>query len=118
VKINGFQVFDYTTVPPPAATSARLKDLRCGDYPYWANWNLIVRTNGVDGLAAPGATAGTDPVPAGTQALLEAYAAAAIANNPLPGFWATQAEMFVSKNQDTGPHNQLPGGATFCQKAN
>lgn len=114
VKINGFQAFDGSL----PETSARLKDLRCGDYPYWANWNMIVRTDGVDGLAAPGGAAGTNPVPAGTQLLLEAYATKAIANNPLPGFWATQADMFVSKNADQGPHNQLPGGATFCQKAN
>ena len=47
VKINGFQVFDGTL----PATSARLKDLRCGDYPYWANWNMVIRTNGVDGVS-------------------------------------------------------------------
>ena len=110
VKVNGFQVFDGTL----PATSARLKDLRCGDYPYWANWNLVVRTNGVDGVPITGG--GT--VPVGTQAVLEAYLNAALANNPLPGFWATQAEMFVVKNDDQGPHANIPGGETFCQKAN
>jgi ABC-type phosphate transport system substrate-binding protein len=110
VKINGFQVFDGTL----PATSARLKDLRCGDYPYWANWNMVIRTNGVDGLPITGG--GT--VPVGTQAVLEAYANAALLNNPLPGFWATQADMFVNKNADEGPHANIPGGETFCQKAN
>ena len=110
VKINGFQVFDGTL----PATSARLKDLRCGDYPYWANWNMVLRTNGVDGLPITGG--GT--VPVGTQAVLETYVNAAIANNPLPGFWATQADMFVIKNADEGPHGNIPGGETFCQKAN
>jgi ABC-type phosphate transport system substrate-binding protein len=110
VKINGFQVFD----PTLPATSARLKDLRCGDYPYWANWNMVIRTNGVDGLPITGG--GT--VPVGTQAVLEAYVDSAITNNPLPGFWATQADMFVTKNDDAGPHTNIAGGATFCQKAN
>jgi len=110
VKINGFQVFDGTL----PATSARLKDLRCGDYPYWANWNLVVRTNGVDGVSITGG--GT--VPVGTQGVLDAYLNAALVNNPLPGFWATQAEMFVVKNDDQGPHGNIPGGETFCQKAN
>ena len=110
VKINGFQVFDGTL----PATSARLKDLRCGDYPYWANWNMVIRTNGVDGVAVTGG--GT--VPAGTQAVLEQYVGAALVNNPLPGFWATQADMFVIKNADQGPHINIPGGETFCQKAN
>ena len=107
VKINGFEVFN-AALP---ATSARLKDLRCGDYPYWANWNMIVRTNGVDGVPITGGGS----VPAGTQALLDAYVGAAITNNPLPGFWATQADMFVSKNDDQGPHGMLPGGETFCR---
>jgi ABC-type phosphate transport system substrate-binding protein len=110
VKINGFQVFDGTL----PATSARLKDLRCGDYPYWANWNMIVRTNGVDGVGISGG--GT--VPTGTQNVLDSYIGAAISNNPLPGFWATQADMFVIKNDDQGPHANIPGGETFCQKAN
>jgi hypothetical protein len=114
VKINGFQAFD----PTLPATSARLKDLRCGDYPYWANWNMVIRTNGVDGLTAPGAPVGASPVPTGTQTLLESYAARAILINPLPGFWATQADMFVSKNEDQGPHSNIAGGETFCQKAN
>lgn len=107
VKINGYQAFD-ASLP---ATSARLKDLRCGDYPYWANWNMVVRTNGVDGLPVTGGGS----VPAGTQNLLDAYLNAAIVNNPLPGFWATQAEMFVVKNDDAGPHAMLPGGETFCR---
>lgn len=110
VKINGFQVFDGTL----PATNARLKDLRCGDYPYWANWNMVIRTNGVDGVPVTGGGI----VPVGTQTVLEAYATAAITNNPLPGFWATQADMFVIKNADEGPHGNIPGGETFCQKAN
>lgn len=107
VKINGYQVFD----PALPATSARLKDLRCGQYPYWANWNVIVRTNGVDSVPVIGGGS----VPAGTQALLENYLDKAINNNPLPGFWATDADMFVFKNDDQGPHSQRPGGETFCR---
>lgn len=107
VKINGYQAFD----PALPATSARLKDLRCGDYSYWANWNVVVRTNGVDGVPITGG----GNVPAGTQNLLDAYVTAALSNNPLPGFWATQADMFVVKNEDQGPHAMIPGGETFCR---
>lgn len=112
VKINGFEVFDHNNA---TLTSARLKDLRCGDYPYWANWNMVVRTNGVDGLTITG---GGGTVPAGTDAVLDTYINAAQVNNPVPGFWVLQSEMFTSKNADQGPQAMLPGGQTFCQKAN
>jgi hypothetical protein len=75
---------------------ARVLPLRCGRYPYWANWNFVTRAN----TQAPpiSAVAGTN------QALIDLQTTM-LANNPLPGFWVGLDDMFVFKNQDRGPHN-------------
>jgi ABC-type phosphate transport system substrate-binding protein len=106
VRIDGAEVFD-ATLP---ADANRLKDLRCGKYPYWADWGIVTRNSGLDGLALPGG--GTIPV--GTDNALALYIDRALNNNPLPGFWAKQSEMFVFKNEDRGPHNWIAGGESFC----
>src|SRR5262245_59140608 len=117
VKINGYNVFDpNVAVPLPAdeSTSTRLRDVRCGDYPYWSKWSLVVRTNGLDGVSIVGG--GT--VPAGTDTLLDKYITAAQTNNPNIGFWVKLSDMFVDKNDTQGPQAMKAGGETYCQKAN
>ncbi len=98
VKVDGAEIFDATQ--PASNGAARLKDLVCGKYSYWADWNIVTRNSGVDGLSN-----GTITVPSGTDNAIQAYIDAALVNNPLPGFWAAQADMFVFKNEDRGPHN-------------
>src|SRR5262245_38640599 len=113
VKIDGFNVFDPDPLLP--VTAARLLDLRCGDYPYWGNWRIVIRTDGYDGRAI----AGGGVIPANTDTLLDTYVNTAIANNPLQGFWATEADMIVSKNADEGPHAMPAGNNTgVCNKPN
>ena len=110
VKVDGADIFDATQ--PPSAGAARLKDLVCGKWSYWADWNVVTRNSGVDGLSN-----GTITVPTGTDAAIQAYIDAALVNNPLPGFWAAQADMFVFKNSDRGPHNWFgasPAQRTAC----
>ena len=75
---------------------ARLTALRCGRYPYWADWNFITRNAGVEG--APISATG------GTNAAITALQAAMLANNPLPDFWLSENDTFVFKNDDRGPH--------------
>lgn len=92
---------------------ARTKDVRCGGYVYWADWNIVTRNGGVE--VAP------TNAPAGTNAAIAAYQAAAIANNPLPDFWAGANDTFVFKSEDKGPHSFLSSNgngvnsSTVCQ---
>jgi PBP superfamily domain len=76
---------------------ARLTSLRCGRYPYWADWNFITRTAGVE----------VSPISAGsgTNAAITALQAAMLANNPLPDYWLSENDTFVFKNDDRGPFN-------------
>ncbi len=74
---------------------ARLNALRCGRYPYWANWNFITRSAGTQ---APPINA-----VAGTDAAISDLQISMVANNPLPDFWASLDNMFVNKLQDRGP---------------
>jgi hypothetical protein len=91
---------------------ARLTALRCGRYPYWADWNFITRNAGVE-VAPISATAGTN-------AAITALGTAMTNNNPLPDFWLSENDTFVFKNDDRGPHNWFtPSGnganiATVC----
>lgn len=78
---------------------ARTKDVRCGGYVYWADWNIVTRNGGVE-VAPVSAVAGTN-------AAIAAFQAAAIANNPLPDFWAGANDTFVFKSEDKGPHSFL-----------
>jgi hypothetical protein len=92
---------------------ARLTALRCGRYPYWADWNFITRNAGVE-VAPISAVAGTN-------AAITALGAAMLVNNPLPDFWLSENDSFVFKNDDRGPHNWFtPSGngtdiATVCK---
>jgi ABC-type phosphate transport system substrate-binding protein len=76
---------------------ARLKDLRCGKYPYWADWNFITRTAGVE-VAPINAAAGTNAVITALQTSMQN-------NNPLPDYWLSENDTFVFKNDDRGPMN-------------
>ena len=75
---------------------ARLTALRCGRYPYWADWNFITRTSGVQGAPINAA--------AGTNAAITGLGTAMLNNNPLPDFWLSENDTFVFKNDDRGPH--------------
>jgi ABC-type phosphate transport system substrate-binding protein len=92
---------------------ARLTALRCGRYPYWADWNFITRNAGVE-VAPISAVAGTN-------AAITALGNSMLAHNPLPDFWLSENDTFVFKNDDRGPHNWFtPSGngtaiATVCQ---
>jgi hypothetical protein len=91
---------------------ARLTALRCGRYPYWADWNFVTRNAGVE--VAPISAA------AGTNAAITSLGTLMQANNPLPDFWLSENDTFVFKNDDRGPHNWFtPSGngtniATVC----
>jgi hypothetical protein len=76
---------------------ARLTALRCGRYPYWADWNFVTRNAGVE-VSPIGAVAGTN-------AAITALGTAMLNNNPLPDFWLSENDTFVFKNDDRGPHN-------------
>lgn len=75
---------------------ARLTALRCGRYPYWADWNYVTRTAGVQGAPINAV--------AGTNAALTLLGNEMLANNPLPDFWLSENDTFVFKNDDRGPH--------------
>jgi hypothetical protein len=94
VGINGYQVNTGSTVSSPVG-KLRLKDLRCGRYIYWADWNFVNRTQTVDG----------SPVNAvsGTNAAVLALRAAMINHNPLPDYWLSTNDSFVQKGDDRGP---------------
>lgn len=75
---------------------ARLTALRCGRYPYWADWNYVTRSAGVQGAPINAV--------AGTNAALTLLGNEMLANNPLPDFWLSENDTFVFKNDDRGPH--------------
>jgi hypothetical protein len=85
---------DGTTV---LVGKARLTALRCGRYPYWADWNFVTRNAGVE-VAPISAVSGTN-------AAITALGTAMSNNNPLPDFWLSENDTFVFKNDDRGPHN-------------
>jgi ABC-type phosphate transport system substrate-binding protein len=76
---------------------ARLTALRCGRYPYWADWNFITRNAGTE-LAPINAVSGTD-------AAITALQASMAIHNPLPDYWLSENDTFVFKNDDRGPFN-------------
>ena len=75
---------------------ARLTALRCGRYPYWADWNFVTRSAGVQGAPINAV--------AGTNAAITLLGNEMLANNPLPDFWLSENDTFVFKNDDRGPH--------------
>jgi len=95
----------------PTGTTASKKAIRCGKYPFWANWNIIRRTANLDTLAG---------VAPGTNAALNALIDSMQNNNPLPGFWmqlffVAPQDAFVLKNDDKGPLVPTGGGETVCR---
>ena len=74
---------------------ARLTSLRCGRYPYWEDWNFIKRTAGVE-VAPISAPVGTNNAITQLQTLMKSH-------NPLPDYWLSEGDSFVSKNADRGP---------------
>lgn len=98
VGINGYQV-NTSAVDNPIGTPPngvdRLKDLRCGRYIYWADWNFVNRTASVEGAPVNAV--------AGTQSAVLALRASMLAHNPLTEFWLSENDTFVSKGDDRGP---------------
>jgi ABC-type phosphate transport system substrate-binding protein len=88
----------------PALTDHK-RDLKCGKYAYWAGWRLNRRTTS-EGAAV--------------DALMAAYvadagSAATIGIIPTGAFWASDEEMFVSKNADRGPLIWKTGAHPQCR---
>jgi len=86
VRLDGGLAHDPSLTDPK-------RDLKCGKYAYWAGWRLNRRTTseGVD-----------------IDALAQAYVdnanlQATIGIIPTGAYWASDEEMFVSKNVDKGP---------------
>lgn len=81
------------------------RDLKCGKYAYWAGWRLNRRTAG-EGAA--------------TDALAQAFVdnaglQATIGIIPTGAYWASDEEMFVSKNVDKGPLIWKAGNHPECR---
>jgi ABC-type phosphate transport system substrate-binding protein len=95
---------------------ARMKDIRCGRYIYWADWNIVTRNAGTE--VTP-----FNPIVPGTDLAIQNFITQATLHNPLLDYWVGQNDMFVFKNDDRGPFNWFtPSGnnenaATVCQKA-
>ncbi len=90
------QIGDFSPNAGPIGTGvARLKDVRCGNYPYWTYWNVVTRFAGVQGPPMNAV--------AGTNAAMTALQAAMYANNPLPDYWLSLGDTFVYKIEDPEP---------------
>jgi ABC-type phosphate transport system substrate-binding protein len=76
---------------------ARLTSLRCGRYPYWADWNFVTRNAGTE-VAPISAVSGTDAAITSLQAIMSTH-------NPLSDYWLSENDTFVYKNDDRGPFN-------------
>jgi hypothetical protein len=98
IGIDGHKAYD------PSLTDKK-RDLKCGRYPYWAGWRLNRRVGGepdnnINTLAAAFVT------DAGLQNTISLI--------PTGAYWASDEEMFVSKNQDRGPLLYKAGSHTAC----
>jgi ABC-type phosphate transport system substrate-binding protein len=81
------------------------RDLKCGKYAYWATWRLNRRT------ASEGAA-----IDALAQAFVDnAGLQATIGIIPTGAYWASDEEMFVSKNVDKGPLIWKVGAHPQCR---
>lgn len=99
VGIDGAKPYDATLSDPK-------RDLKCGRYPYWANWRLNRRLAGEpDGNINTLAQA----------FITDASSTSAIALTVSGAFWASDEEMFVSKNQDRGPLLYKTGAHNACR---
>ena len=99
VGIDGAKPYDATLSDPK-------RDLKCGRYPYWANWRLNRRLAGEpDGNINTLAQA----------FITDASSTSAIALTVSGAFWASDEEMVVSKNQDRGPLLYKTGAHNACR---
>lgn len=99
VGIDGAKPYDATLSDPK-------RDLKCGRYPYWANWRLNRRAAG-----EPDANINTLAQAFITDAGLQTT----IGFLSTGAFWASDEEMFVSKNQDRGPLLYKTGAHNACR---
>lgn len=89
----------------PALVGNEKRDLRCGKYAYWAGWRLNRRTTS-EGAA----------IDALAQAYVDnASAQATISIIPTGAYWASDEEMFVTKNVDKGPLIWKAGAHPECR---
>lgn len=98
VRLDGGLAHDPSLTDPK-------RDLKCGKYAYWAGWRLNRRTTSEG---------------AGIDALSQAYvdnasSQATIAIIPTGAYWASDEEMFVSKNVDKGPLIFKAGAHPQCR---
>jgi len=99
IRLDGGLAYD------PALVGNEKRDLKCGKYAYWAGWRLNRRTTS-EGAA--------------TDALAQAFVdnaslQATISIIPTGAFWASDEEMFVSKNVDKGPLIWKAGAHPECR---
>lgn len=86
IRIDGALPHDPSLTDPK-------RDLKCGKYAYWAGWRLNRRTAG-EGAA----------IDALAQAFVDnASAQATVSIIPTGAYWASDEEMYVTKNVDKGP---------------
>jgi hypothetical protein len=98
VRLDGGLAHDPSLTDPK-------RDLKCGKYAYWAGWRLNRRT----------ASEGLD-IDALAQAYVDnASAQATISIIPTGAYWASDEEMFVSKNVDKGPLIFKAGAHPQCR---
>jgi ABC-type phosphate transport system substrate-binding protein len=98
VRVDGGLANDPSLADPK-------RDLKCGKYAYWAGERLNRRTT----------SEGAD-----TDALAQAFVdnanlAATISVIPTGAYWASDEEMFVSKNVDKGPLSWKAGNHPQCR---
>lgn len=99
VRVDGALAYD------PALVGNEKRDLKCGKYAYWAGWRLNRRASG-EGAA----------IDALAQAYVDnASSQATISVIPTGAFWASDEEMFVSKNVDKGPLIFKTGAHPECR---
>lgn len=99
IRLDGGLAYD------PALVGNEKRDLRCGKYAYWAGWRLNRRTTS-EGAA----------IDALAQAYVDnASSQATISIIPTGAFWASDEEMFVSKNVDKGPLIWKAGAHPECR---
>lgn len=98
VRVDGALAHDPSLTDPK-------RDLKCGKYAYWAGWRLNRRASG-EGAA----------IDALAQAYVDnASAQATISIIPTGAYWASDEEMFVSKNVDKGPLIFKTGAHPECR---
>jgi hypothetical protein len=88
----------------PSLTDPK-RDLKCGKYAYWAGWRLNRRTTSEG--AAVDALAAAYVADAGLQTTIGII--------PTGAYWASDEEMFVSKNVDKGPLIWKSGAHPQCR---